>query len=277
MSDKAIGRASNDAELKSAIVAFEQILDAEPNDRLALETLSDAYERIGDRAKALLYLGRLGDVVANDGDAAAAQLIIHKIKTLGNATDHQQVLRRLGEVISSTAAPPGTERAAAAQTGRRAHDITREVSLAWDLLQAEEISQEDYAVVVQDLSENSTKTLDVPVTVLHALQDRNFTHLERVLAYLARTSGKPLISLAHFDIQLDLVNLLPKDYTSHRGAIVFEKIGGDLLVAVLNPFDTELQEDVRRATDRRCHFCLTSAADYDNMLINIRKTQAMFA
>jgi len=275
MADKPIARTSSDAELKSAIVAFEQILDAEPNDRLALETLSDAYERVGDKIKALTYLNRLGDVVANEGDVKAAQLVSRKITGLGKAGEYQHVLKRLQDVIAKGSAEAATQQSA--QPRRRAHDITREVSLAWDLLQAEEISQEDYAIVVQDLSENSTKTLDVPVTVLHALQDRNFAHLERILAFLARSSGKPLISLAHFEIQLDLVNLLPQDFMLHRGAIIFERIGSDLLVAVLNPFDTELQEDVRKTTDQRCHFCLTSAADYDNMLINIRKTRALYS
>lgn len=268
-------KAASEAELKSAIMAFEQILDAEPNDRLALETLSDAYERMGDRIKAVTYLVRLAEVIINENDAKTAPEISQRIKALGKPAEYQALLKRLQEVAKKDAAAPGG--AATAQTARRAHDITREVSLAWDLLQAEEITQEDYAVIVQDLSENSTKDLDVPVTVLHALQDRNFPNLERVLAFLARSSGKPLVSLAQFEIQVDMVGLLPPDFMSSRGAIVFEKIGRDLLVALLNPFDIELQEDIRKVTDRRCHFCLASAADYDNMLANMRKLQASLA
>ena len=40
------GEASN---VREAIAAFEQILEALPDDRLALETLLDAYAEIGDR------------------------------------------------------------------------------------------------------------------------------------------------------------------------------------------------------------------------------------
>ncbi len=270
MPDRSISKASSDAELKSAIIAFEQILDAEPNDRLALETLSDAYGRMGENAKATVYLVRLAEVVANEQDAKTAPEIIRRLKSMGSTPEILQAQKRLQDVMK-------IESASAAQAevpARRSHDITREVSLAWDLLQAEEISQEEYALIVQDLSENSTKNIDVPVTVLHALQDRSFKNLDRVLAFLARTGGKPLISLTHFEIQPDLVKLLPQEFMSHRGAIVFEKIGIDLLVAVLNPFDTELQDEIRKVTDRRCHFYLAGAADYDNMLTSIRKSQS---
>lgn len=273
MSDKNIPKASNDAELKSAIIAFEQILDAEPNDRLALETLSDAYARMGDTPKAVAYLARLAEVIANENDIKTAPEIIRRLRTFSTSKETQQAEKRLQEMLKKTSI--GEEETAVPV--RRTHDITREVSLAWDLLQAEEISQEDYAMVVQDLSENSTKHIEVPVTVLHALQDRNFKHLDRVIAFLARTSGKPLVSLAHFEIQPDLVSMLPQEFMTYRGAIIFEKIGLDLLVAVLNPFDIDLQEDVRKVTDRRCHFFLASAGDFDNMLLNVRKLRAMLS
>ena len=198
MADKTNSMAGGEAELRSAIVAFEQILDAEPNDRLALETLSDAYERSGDKARAQGFLIRLADVVANENDSRSAAEIFERLRPFASSPEIQQAQQRLQDILNratlvAARAPPPV---------RRSNDITREVSLAWDLLQAGEISQEDYAIVVQDLSENSTKNLDVPVTVLHALQDRNFKNIERVLAFLARTGGKPLISLSHFEIQI---------------------------------------------------------------------------
>ena len=89
-----------------------------------------------------------------------------------------------------------------------------------------------------------------------------------------RTSGKPFVAITRFEIQGDLINLLPRDFMTHRGAIVYERIGKDLLVAVLNPFDTDLQEEIHTTTKRRCHFCLTNSTEYDNTLASIRKMQA---
>lgn len=261
-----MSKTRSEAELKSAIVAFEQILDAEPNDRLALETLADSYAKLGETAQALTYLTRLADAVIAENDMQAAKDVAARLKLLPDSPAVQDTLKRLREHVRKSGAALAPEMKEVI-----AHDITREVSLAWDLMQAGELSEEDYAQVVQDLSENSGKRLEVPVTVLHALHDRNHKGLEKVVAYLARASGRPFISLSHYEVQLDLVGLLPNEYLTHRGAVVYERIGRDLLVAVLNPFDLELQEDVRRLTDRRCHFCVVNAVEYDNMLLNIRK------
>ena len=56
----------------------------------------------------------------------------------------------------------------------------------------------------------------------------------------------------------------------HRGAIVFELMGRDALVAILNPYDTELRKDVESITGKKCHFYMVSAESYDNCLGMIR-------
>lgn len=274
MPEKWISSASSEAELKSAITAFEQILEAEPNDRLALETLGDAFERMGDNTRALVHLQRLAEVILHDEDTRAAPDLIRRLKQLGNTPEAQAVQRRLQD-LASKGKTKRTDNVALPTTTRRSHDITREVSLAWDLLQAEQITQDEYANIVKDLSENTTKNLNVPVTVLHALHDRNHPQQDRIVAFLSRSSGKPLVNLALFDIQSEVSAMLDMDFMTRRGAIIFEKMGKDLLVAVLNPYDVELQEDVRKITDRRCHFYLTGAIEYDKVLGNIRKMQSL--
>ena len=274
MADKWISSASSEAELKSAITAFEQILEAEPNDRLALETLSDAYERMNDAPKALTYLSRLSEVILHEEDARAAADLLRRLKALGATVDSHPLLPKLQELASRNRTKK-SEGQGPGPAVRKPHDITREVSLAWDLLQAEQITQEEYALIVKDLSENSTKHLEVPVSVLHALHDRGHANYERILAFLSRASGKPLVNIGNFDIQSDTYSLLDAEFMARRGAIVFEKMGKDALVAVLNPFDVELQDDVRKAVDRKCHFYLTGAVEYDKSLGEIRKFQAV--
>lgn len=272
MADKWISEDSSEAELKSAVSAFEQILEVEPNDRLALETLGTAHTRLGDPDKAASYLLRLAEVVTNENDAKGAVDLIRILRTLPPSEVITGTVKKL-QALAGKTGRGDTKRA----TAQRSHDITREISLAWDLLQAEQISQEDYAGIVHNLSENSAKAaqIDVPITVLHALQDRQHRGLEKVIAYLGRTSGKPVIPVQQFEITQELLVMLPIEYMSQRGAILFEKMGQDLLVAVLNPFDTELQQDIREETGRRCHFYVTGPAQYDAALINIRKSLAM--
>ena len=63
------GRKQLEEEVWSAIGAFEQILEAMPEDRASLETLSHAYGQIGDHARAYEYVLRLGRVLLVEGDS----------------------------------------------------------------------------------------------------------------------------------------------------------------------------------------------------------------
>ena len=58
-----------------AISAFEQILEAMPDDRASLEALAHAYEQIGDHARAKDYTIRLGGVLVSESDAEAAAIV----------------------------------------------------------------------------------------------------------------------------------------------------------------------------------------------------------
>ena len=153
---------------------------------------------------------------------------------------------------------------------RKVIDIASELALAWNLVQAGQLTQEDYSNVVHDLTESSSKNAEVPVSVLHVLHDRTFKNLDKVLTFLSSQSGLPIISLSNFEVQKDAFKLLPEDFMMRRGAIVFELMGRDALVAILNPYDMELRKEVERAIGKECHFYIVSAESYDHCLDTIR-------
>jgi tetratricopeptide (TPR) repeat protein len=255
------------SEMREAILAFEQILEALPDDRLALETLIEAYEEIGDRQKALDYLLRLARVVVAEADAEAAPKVMEKLQALGaKSPAAKELIDRLAKLTAPREAPAATE-----PVRRKAVDIAPELALAWNLAQAGELSQEDYASVAHDLSENSMRTVVVPVTVQHVLYDRGFKQIDKVLQFLSTNSGLPIIPLGQFELQKEAYSLLPLDFMTHRAAMVFELMDSDALVALLNPYDTELREEVKRLTRRTCFFYLTTALAYDSCLEKIRK------
>ena len=64
------------------------------------------------------------------------------------------------------------------------------------------------------------------------------------------------------------------EFMARRGAIAFELMGVDVLVAVLNPLDKDLQKEVSEVVGRRCHFFLVTASDYDTALANVKKALA---
>lgn len=255
----------SDTQVEDAITAFEQILDAMPNDRLALETLYEAYEQVGDLPKAVDRLVRLAVVVADDRDADAAVKLIPRLRELAaDNPDGQKVLARLEKIAQAKEAAAAEVKKVTAR--RKAADITAELALAWNLVQANELTQEDYSNVVHDLTESSSKNVEVPITVLHALEDRGFKGLDRVLTHISVDTGLPLIPLGSFELQKEAYKALPIEFMRRRGAIVFEVMGGEALVAVLNPYDTDLRKEVETITSMKCHYFLVSASQYDRSL-----------
>jgi len=267
-----------ETEVWNAISAFEQIIEAMPEDRLALETLQEAYEKIGDQAQALNYLVRLAKVMLQEGDTAGAIGLQPKLTSLGGKDPAAREILETIQQLQGSAKPPAANTPAAAETRGRAPakrlDISNEMSLAWELAQAGEITQDEYTEVVHDLTENSTKALNSPVTVLHVLEDRQYKHRERILAYLAKSAGMPLITLTAFELQPAAFNLIPMDVMVRQGALAFDQMAKDLLVAILNPFNKDLQENIKAVTGRECHFYLVSAADFETALEKIRKASA---
>ena len=71
--------ANLEEEVWNAIAAFEQILEAMPNDRASLEALCHAYEQIGDHTRAKDYVIRLVDVLVEEGDGAAAKRLSDRL------------------------------------------------------------------------------------------------------------------------------------------------------------------------------------------------------
>lgn len=265
---------SSDANVRDAIVAFEQILEAIPDDRVALEMLAEAHEQAGNKDKAVEYLARLGHAVVAEGDVDAAAALVNKLKELGAGQPAaDKAIVQLDKLLSLQKAASPVDRKAGDAGRRKNVDIANELDMAWNLLQAGEITQEEYSAIVHDLSENSSKNVAVPVSVMHVLQDRSFKTIEKIIAFLVKdkNAGLPLITLTGFDIQSSSYSVLPVEFMRHRGAIVFEQMGSDLLVAVLNPYDHDLQDEVMKTTGRHCHFYLVTASDYDTALDNISK------
>ena len=259
----------DDTEALEAIAAFEQILESVPNDRVALQALHDAHEQLGDTDRAHGYLVRIANVIAEEGDVDAGRLLLGSIEALmDKRSDAKQAAQKLRSLLPEDELAQRPTVKGKVET-KRTGDITAEMTLAWNLHQSGELNQNDYSQVVADLSENSSKSLNVPVSVLHVLTDRGATNVEKILSFLARDSGFPIITLQSFELQLEACALLPLPFMQSSGAIPFECMGQDVLIAVLNPYNTALQEEVKETIGRRCHFYLLPASEYDAALEKI--------
>lgn len=267
-----------EAEVWNAITAFEQILEAMPTDRASLEALSHAYEQIGDLTKCKEYILRLGNVLLEEGDTASASGLLGKLEGFSGDDEAAALAMKIkdagGRVVRQPdiggAATPGSDVAEDAESKPKkkvvvstAFNMSEELAMAWNLMEAGELTQEEYASVVQDLTEMSAGDSVATISVLHVLEARGFKRLEKIIAYLVKQCGSPFVSLSNFDMTGDVAGTLPMDFVVRRGAIVFELLGHDALAVVMNPYDKQLRKDVETLADRKCHFYVTAPSDFD--------------
>ena len=260
-------------EVWNAIAVFEKILEAMPEDRASLDALSHAYEQIGDHTRAKEYLIRLGDILAREGDLDAVWQMVDRVRPYAAADERAAELLRRIEGMAPEPPPelslPRKEigapdlKAGLASKVRMTFNMADELAMAWNLMEAGQLTQEEYSSVIQDLTEMSQAESEQTVSVLHALHARGFRNLEKILSYLAEECGTPIIAPESFDVRSEIASALPRGFAVNRGAVIFETVGKDALCAVMNPYDKQLRRDVEVLATRRCHFftCLPSTFD----------------
>ncbi len=292
----------NESDVFSTIMAFEQILEVMPFDRGALETVVRAYDELGDAIRAKDYTMRLVKVLIEGGDVEGAAGYVDKLRLY--AADDAQVAELVQEVEilqedaltseaetkesnSEEVAPAESSRDAGGKPLEQAESaessagsvrmylhVADEMSFAWNLLQAELLTQEQYAGVVHDLAELAVETQSGTVSVLHILQAGDFRNFDKMLVAAARDTSVPLVHVQQFDIQRETAEKLPLQFIVNRGALPFDRIGNELLVAILNPYDESLRRDVEALTGCACHWFLALPDGFDKAVYIVKEMLA---
>jgi len=260
-----------DQDLTDSIAMLEQILEVMPQDLMALRALYNAYNQRDCREQAFEYLGMLADVACTNNDSETAEFIVKQLPGFEEQFPSEVAvqLTRIQAVVGPADGQPtvASEEKPASTTDA---EIGEELALAWKLYEENQLSQEEYSSVLHDLTEVSSKEVDVPVSVLHVLNDRGFSQMNRIMNYLSSRSGVPCVSLLNFELSEQMTDVLPLEIAVRDGALPFDFFGNDLLVAVLNPFNNVLIDKVEKAGGHRCHTYLVSAEEYDIALGKLR-------
>ncbi|MDD2235668.1 MAG: hypothetical protein PHP44_00110 [Kiritimatiellae bacterium] len=273
-----------DGALRETITMFEQILEVMPDDEMAIRTLYDSYRQVGETSKAFSMLQRLTEIVLAEDNHDLSGFLLDQFSQYEDLIDDSCVplIERLQQFADTAPVLSEAETAETVESAGEAPALREvkigeedrkdaEVALVWNLYQAGMITEDDYTMILKDLTEMVSKQAMVPSTVMHVLFDRSYSHFSSVVAYMAKQSGSPFISLANFDVPGELVTLLPAEFVYHNAAIVFKKIQEDLLVAMLNPFDRKLKDAVEEMTGRTCHYYLITAEEYDGLLKKMKE------
>lgn len=265
--------AGNREELQQTAAMLEQILEVMPDDLFTLRALYETSLKLELPEKAFEALTRLDDGARAANNAEMIAFVMNQYESVADdIPEVRKRIERLQELKTGTDLTSGVN--PVKPSGGRKTGIDSEMTLAWELFQDEQLSQEEYSNVLHDLTEMSSRNVSVPVTVLHILHDRNFSRMERLMTHLCQKSGVPIIMLSQFEEREELREALPLDFISRHGALPFAQVGGDLLLAVLNPMDKDLIHRAGDLAGRRCHACLVSPQDYDQRLAQIKKALA---
>lgn len=254
-----------------SISMLKQILEVIPHDIEAMEAIYRAYRNIGDDDNAFAYLKRLVDMSIEDRDTGAFGFIRDELKDYADKQpgivsflqERMDVYESLeeGELLEEEVDLPNEQ------------DLGDEFGLVWRLYEEGQLDQEEYLSVLHDLMDISGRDMDVPGSMLHVLNDRGFVQMKRIMNYLSDRSGVPCISLSNFKVSEDVIGILPYKYRAHKGALPFGRLGKDLMVAVLNPFNHRLEEEIETVSGQRCHTFLVEPSDYDLALDRMRSKE----
>lgn len=292
--DEAPKAIESENDVWNAIAAFETILEALPEDRSSLETLSHAYEFIGDRAKALEYVLRLSALVVKQGDYESAghmrdklaeydsddERIAPMLEQLQGLVENRNTVADVGGLAGEVDADAqGDVRGGVAVTRelskedleeRSVFHVADELGFAWKLFEAGEISQDDYSAIAHDLAELTIDPHLSTVSVLHVLESRAHSGIERIIGYASRETKTPIVALRSFEVSPEVGAMLPVEFAIRRGALVFDKIQEEVLVAIMNPYDHKVREDVEYVSGHKCHFFMTLPSEFDGVAASLK-------
>ncbi len=263
-----------ESEVWVAISAFEQILEAMPNDRASLDALAHAYEQIGDLTRAKDYLGRFAQVLLDEKDAAACEELLPKLEKFAEMDPAlADKVVRIGSLLkesqeAAAVAPQKSDEPPPVLSGSpgSGFKMSDEMSFAWNLSEAHQITEEEYSGIVQDLTEMSSAAATTTVSVLHVMEHRAFKNLDKIVAFVSEECGTPFLSLQSFSVRKAAFAKLPRDFMVRRGVLIFDFLGQDALAVILNPYNTALRKEVESMAGQTCHFFMTLPSEFDQTL-----------
>jgi hypothetical protein len=255
--------------LQQTAEMLQQILEVMPDDFFTLRALYETHLKLELPEKAFDCLTQMDDQARATQNMEMIRFVLNQYasildempevqKRMDRLQELQMVVELMNEPAGPVQPPPG-----------RATGIESEMALAWELFQDEILSQEEYSNLLHDLTELSSREGSVPVSALHILQDRNFSRFDRLMTHLCWKKRVPVMALSRYEEREELREVLPLDFISHHGALPFAQVGGDLMLAVLNPHP-DLMRRAEELSGKRCHPYLVTPQEYDQRLMQIR-------
>lgn len=232
-----------------------------------LITLFDMYTEIEDLNDAGNCLIEAARRVTNGEHPELCFFLYNNLELFAQLNpEAQSAYEALADLISESDEDLGANTLHLDQRKIYQHDLIPELLLAQHLMRARKISDAEYLVILHDLCWYTTRAPCSPRTVGFILDDRVLPHRDAALEFLAHDSGVPFIDLGLIEPDPKALELLPAEFMRFRAACAYGFVAGEPLIAVLNPFNLQLRDDVIMQIDLPCHYTFTSGEGYQRIL-----------
>jgi hypothetical protein len=283
-------------QIRQTIEMFEVISQANPQDTQSLEILKEAYARLGQEEASLIVARRLADAYLELGQYSSSLLEYEGI--LQRQPDNAEIIAALGEVEqrlqtaqkeaqggsvisldfekvvdggkimatkkTNTDRPLGVSGpVGAAAAGARIDSRSDGNDALVRFLTQHKLAPDD--VVSQALAVTRKKNKErqeqqVASSLIDEIVTRGSVDLELLLAGIIDRSKFAYIPLEYYEIDRQIVRMLPENLTLGRLIIPFDIISRTVLVALANPFDAEGKQAVQQLLDYNVQWHLASPA-----------------
>ncbi|NLG00774.1 MAG: hypothetical protein GX565_11580 [Lentisphaerae bacterium] len=287
--------AEPDAKVVEAIAFFEQMLQTMPGDRTSLEFLVVAYEQTGQDEKRRDCLIKLAHTLLNERDYDNAQVIAGYLSAYTDFPPARAAVQKVAAVIqdeilrgqyhsdiSGSGGIPGADAPAFApafqDVGLEVHALSRaasaaEMDLVWLWKEREFLPKEICMDVLHVLTDRPVTDVPALISALVLLDEQHPELTDALMERMQRESEMPMIPIELFEVQRAAAAVLAPAYVHVRGVLPFALLGGDVLVAVLNPLNVALQDETAARAARPCHFFMAHPRTWQQAAAKITMTQ----
>jgi type IV pilus assembly protein PilB len=208
----------------------EMIVEANPSDTGALETLKEIYTKLGDRESLARVVARLAGTVGGRPSASVAPAA----EPAAGRVPATEEMEALAASIEVAPIPSPGKRGGASPVERRQGSLSR----LGDRLVAEKLISPDQ---LQRALAEQKGSADKLGTILVRLQ---FITEDSLVSFLSKQYAMPAITVAQVDPDPDVLKLVPEQIAKKHSVLPIKRIGNVLTLAMADPTNVFALDDV---------------------------------
>jgi hypothetical protein len=282
-------------QIRQTIEMFEVITQANPQDTQSMEILKEAYSKLGQQKDSITIGRRLADTYMELGQYSSALLEYEGI--LQKEPDNADIIAALGEVeqrlhglqaaAQSSTEPIALDFRSVVQDGGNLMATKKTVATApmsgdnkavaaklagsddgndalmRFLLQHRLAPEDIVAQAMQIVRKRNSMRMEnqVAASLLDEIVARGSVDNEQLLCGILDRSKFAYIPIECYDIDRQIVKMLPDALTLGRLMVPFDIISRTMMIAIANPFDATGKEAVQQLMDYNIQWHLASPAE----------------